>query len=62
MVSRLQICTKAADNYDKIRAGTCGSGGVLPRTQVLMNCTGWPRLRKQGAPPRYCDFSNASDK
>jgi hypothetical protein len=56
--------TKEADNYDKIRPGTCGSS--LPRTQVLMNCTGWPRIRnqrKQGqTPPRYCDFSSSSDK
>jgi len=52
--------TKEADNYDKIRPGTCG---MLPRTQVLMNCTGWPRIRKQGrTPPRYCDFSSSSDK
>jgi hypothetical protein len=52
--------TKDADKYDKIRSGTCGS---LPRTQVLMNCTGWPRIRKHGhTPPRYCDFSGASDK
>jgi hypothetical protein len=52
--------TKSADNYDKIRPGTCGP---LPRTQVLMNCTGWPRMRKQGqTPPRYCDFSSSSDK
>jgi hypothetical protein len=52
--------TKDADKYDKIRPGTCGS---LPRTEVLMNCTGWPKIRKQGrTPPRYCDFSGASDK
>jgi hypothetical protein len=52
--------TKDADNYDKIRPGTCG---MLPRTQVLMNCTGWPKIRKQGrTPPRYCDFSSSSDK
>jgi hypothetical protein len=52
--------TKSADNYDKIRLGTCG---MLPGTQVLMNCTGWPRIRKQGqTPPRYCDFSSSSDK
>jgi len=52
--------TKYADNFDKIRPGTCG---MLPRTQVLMNCTGWPRIRKQGrTPPRYCDFSSSSDK
>jgi len=53
--------TKYADNYDRIRAGTCGSA---PRTQVLMNCTAWPKLRKkQGtAPSRYCDFSSSSDK
>ena len=55
--------TKYADNYDKIKPGTCGA---LPRTQVLMNCTAWPRLRaqrKQGrTPPRYCDFSSSSDK
>ena len=52
--------TKDADKYDKIKPGTCGS---LPRTEVLMNCTGWPRIRKQGqTPPRYCDFSSSSDK
>lgn len=52
--------TKDADKYDKIRPGTCG---LLPRTEVLMNCTGWPRIRKQGrTPPRYCDFSSSSDK
>ena len=52
--------TKDADKYDKIRPGLCGA---LPRTQVLMNCTGWPRSRKQRqVPPRYCDFSSSSDK
>jgi hypothetical protein len=52
--------TKYADNYDKIKPGTCGS---LPRTQVLMNCTGWPKIRKQGpTPARYCDFSNYKSK
>jgi hypothetical protein len=55
--------TKEADHYDQIRSGTCG---MLPRTQVLMNCTAWPRMRKlrqQGqVPSRYCDFSNSSDK
>jgi hypothetical protein len=52
--------TKGADNYDKIRPGTCGK---LPPTEVLMNCTGWPRIRKHGqTPPRYCDFSSSSDK
>jgi hypothetical protein len=53
--------TKEADKYDKIRPGTCGT---LPRTQVLMNCTGWPRSRKgiSRTPPRYCDFSSSSDK
>ena len=54
--------TKYADNYDKIRAGTCASP---PRQQVLMNCSAWPgiRKRKQGeVPPRYCDFSSSHDK
>jgi hypothetical protein len=52
--------TKDADNYDKTRPGTCGAP---PSTQVLMNCTGWPRIRKHGqTPPRYCDFSSSSDK
>jgi hypothetical protein len=50
--------TKYADNYDKIKPGTCGSP---LRTQVLMNCTYWARQRK-GGPPRYCDFSSSSDK
>lgn len=52
--------TKYADNYDRIKPGTCGAP---PRTQVLMNCTGWPRSRKQGqTPSRFCDFSSSSDK
>jgi hypothetical protein len=52
--------TKAADNYDRIRPGTCAA---QPRTQVLMNCTAWARSRKgSSAPPRYCDFSNSSSK
>jgi hypothetical protein len=52
--------TQYADKYDKTRAGTCGA---IPRTEVLMNCTAWPRMRKQGqTPPRYCDFSSSSDK
>jgi hypothetical protein len=52
--------TKYADNYDKVRPGTCG---MLPRTEVLMNCTGYPRIRKHlQTPPRYCDFSSSSDK
>src|SRR5215472_14385192 len=52
--------TKEADNYDKIMPGACGK--TLPRTQVLMNCTGWPRIRKQmQTPSRYCDFSSSSD-
>jgi hypothetical protein len=50
--------TKYADEIDKRRPGTC----ALPRTQVLMNCTHWPRGRKPGAPPRYCDFSGSRDK
>src|SRR5262249_20984926 len=51
--------TKDADKYDKIRPGTCGS---LPRTQVLMNCTGWAgfRLLKRGqTPPRVTVISVA---
>jgi hypothetical protein len=52
--------TKYADSYDKIKPGTCGA---LPPTEVLMNCTGWARSRKQGgAPPRYCDFSGSRDQ
>lgn len=52
--------TGEADKYDKIIAGTCGK---LPPTQVLMNCTAWPRMRKGAkAPPRYCDFSSSADK
>jgi hypothetical protein len=53
--------TKEADNADKTLPGVCR----LPRTEVLMNCTGWPRIRqmsKQQTPPRYCDFSSSSDK
>jgi hypothetical protein len=52
--------TKEAENIDKTRPGTCGA---LPRTEVLMNCTPWPRMRKHGqTPPRYCDFSGSGDK
>jgi hypothetical protein len=52
--------TKYADNFDKIKPGTCGK---LPRTEVLMNCTYWPKTRYKGTtPPRYCDFSSSSDK
>jgi hypothetical protein len=52
--------TKDADNFDKIKPGTRGK---LPRTEVLMNCTYWPKSRKQGVlPSRYCDFSGSSDK
>jgi hypothetical protein len=54
------IKTQYADKYDKIKSGTCG---MPPRTQVLMNCTAYPRMRNHGrTPPRYCDFSNSSDK
>lgn len=55
--------TKDADDPEKISSATCG---VTPRTEVLMNCTGWPRVRKlkegQELPPRYCDFSSVGDK
>jgi hypothetical protein len=52
--------SEGADNADKIRPGTCGHP---PRTQVLMNCTGWPKSRKQGpTPARYCDFSGSSSR
>jgi len=52
--------TKYADNFDKVKSGTCRS---LPRTEVLMNCTAWARMRSQGATPgRYCDFLGSGDK
>jgi hypothetical protein len=52
--------TKDADNVEKFSPGICG---MLPRTEVLMNCTGYPRIRKGGrTPPRYCDFSSSSDR
>jgi len=53
--------TKYADNYDKISPGACGQ---FPVTQVLMNCTAWPRSRKgqKQTLVRYCDFSSSSDK
>jgi len=55
--------TTYADDYDKIMPGACG---MLPRTQVLMNCTEWPRIRSglkgDRMPARYCDFSNSTDK
>lgn len=49
--------TQYADNYDRIRAGTCGQ--TPPRTQMLMNCTAWvPHYTyKRPAPgERICDF------
>lgn len=52
--------TQYADGYNKTMPGICGK---VPQTEVLMNCTSWPRIRKGGqAPPRYCDFSNSGDK
>lgn len=57
--------TKSADDYDRTKPGACGAP---PPTQVLMNCTAWPRIRAlprapQGRlPPRYCDFSGSRDK
>jgi hypothetical protein len=52
--------TQYADNYDRVKPGTCGGP---PRTQVLMNCTAWQKIRNKGrTPPRYCDFSSSSDK
>jgi hypothetical protein len=51
--------TKYADNYDRIKSGTCATA---PRTQVLMNCTPWAASRKKTGAPRYCDFSSSSDK
>jgi hypothetical protein len=55
--------TEHADKYDKISPSACG---LAPRTQVLMNCTAWPKIRQSGkqsqTPSRYCDFSSSSDK
>jgi hypothetical protein len=57
------IRTKEADKVDRTLPGACSASS---RAQVLMNCTGWPRIRKskqaQAVPPRYCDFSSSSDK
>jgi hypothetical protein len=50
--------TKDADRVDKTHPGMC----KLPRTEVLMNCTAYPRMRKEGQTSRYCDFSSSSDK
>jgi hypothetical protein len=52
--------TKEADKFDTTRPGTCGA---IPRTEVLMNCTAWAKLRNKGqTPPRYCDFSSVGGK
>lgn len=52
--------TKYADNFDRIKPGTCGQP---PRTEVLMNCTSWAKSRKNiSTPSRYCDFSGSGDK
>ena len=57
---RVYLSFTRSQDADKALPSVCGK---LPRTQVLMNCTGWPRIRKGGqTPPRYCDFSSASDK
>jgi hypothetical protein len=57
---RVYLSFTKTKEADKVKSGACGS---LPRTEVLMNCTAWPKQRKQGqTPPRYCDFSNSSDK
>ena len=57
---RVYLSFTRSQDADKTLPSVCGK---LPRTQVLMNCTGWPRIRKHGqTPPRYCDFSSASDK
>ena len=48
--------TQYADNYDRTKEGTCGTA---PRTQMLMNCTGWVPIytKKTPAPgERICDF------
>jgi hypothetical protein len=52
--------TTYADNFDRIRPGTCAQ---LPKTQILMNCTYWAKLRTSAsAPSRYCDFGGSGDK
>lgn len=52
--------TQAAYGQNVTKAGACNT---VPRTQVLMNCTWWAGSRKDmKLPPRYCDFSSASDK
>jgi hypothetical protein len=55
--------TEYADKYEKTSPGACG---VLPRTEVLMNCTPWPKIRQSAKQSqktsRYCDFSSAGDK
>ena len=48
--------TKEADNLDRTRPGTCGGS---PRQQVLMNCTGWPRIRKKAKRRRVTVISVA---
>jgi hypothetical protein len=43
--------TKYADNFDRIKPGTCGQPS---RTQVLMNCTYWAKSRQNASTPsRY---------
>ena len=60
---RVYLSFTKTKEADKMRPATCAT---LPRTEVLMNCTGWPRIRKlrndDRTPPRYCDFSSSSDK
>jgi hypothetical protein len=60
-VYRSFIRSRNADKYEQKSPNACGT--KAPPTQVLMNCTMWPRLRKGGeSAVRYCDFSTASDK
>lgn len=49
--------TKSADN---VQDGLCSD---TPRTEVLMNCTAWPSIRKKDQSlSRYCDFSSSDGK
>ncbi len=54
--------TEYADKYDKTLPNICAAA----RTQVLMNCTPYARMRanKGGAtaPSRTCDFNGVNDK
>ena len=53
---RVYLSFTRSQDADKALPSVCGK---LPRTQVLMNCTGWPRIRKEAKHRRVTVISVA---